>query len=59
MTCSQIWLSPLVDKSELTSVIFFWGEISQPGDTKKGVATGSKSFFFWEGGGKWTSLATL
>jgi len=52
MTYSQIWLSPLVDKSELTSVIFFWGEISQPGDTKKGVATGSKSFFFWEGGGK-------
>jgi hypothetical protein len=46
MTCSQIWLSPLVDKSELTSVIYFFGEISQLGDTKKGLATGSKSLFF-------------
>jgi hypothetical protein len=49
MTCSQIWLSPLVDKSEFTSVIFFFGEISQPGDTNKGLAKGSKSFVFLVG----------
>jgi hypothetical protein len=40
MTCSQIWPNPLVGDSEFTSVIFFFGEILQPGDTKKGLATG-------------------
>jgi hypothetical protein len=58
MTCSQIWLNPLVDDSEFTSVIYFFWRNFATWRHKKGACNRFKKLFlFGWGGEKWTSLS--